>query len=72
MSAFLNQPQNAATLAAQNWPLDAEAFVRKTANDTARYETQKPLYDLIALAFNDHRYRDYKAPPKGPVPFRFC
>jgi len=71
MAAFLTRPQNAATLAEYGWPQQPEAFVLKTATEVARVETKRPLYDLIALAYNDPRYRDYKAPPKGPVAFRF-
>lgn len=58
LSALLSLPGNEATLLEAEWPTDPAEFVDRVANDFA--EGSGPLYDLIAIAFNDPRdeYRD--------------
>jgi len=70
LQKFILVPQNKEILERNNWPTDVDGFVK---NITCVLASDEPLYDLIALCFNDPRpcYQDYKGTgPKSPQPWR--
>ena len=73
LQAFLNHPNNKKILEEHDFPVCADTFVEKIASKMVCYDRQRPLYDLIALAFHDPReeYQSYIPKPNGPVPFTF-
>lgn len=71
LSDFLLCPENRAILEQNNWPGDADGFVRAAVN---RFADNQETYDLLALAFGNPRYRFYEEYDGGPIipalPFR--
>ena len=61
LQAFLDKPDNARILKTYQWPENAADFVMQVATVMADPEKQKPLYDLIAYAFDDPR-AEYRFP----------
>lgn len=52
---FLDKPDNARILETYQWPENAADFVMQVASVVVDPDKQKPLYDLIAYAFDDPR-----------------
>lgn len=71
LQAFLLLPENKSILERNDWPTQVADFVVQVAQVVAE---DRPLFDLIALAFNDPRpeYQPYARPTqRSPRPWRF-
>ena len=60
---FLDIPGNKKILQQHDWPANTEGFMKNVIEELA---PKGPLFDLVALAFNDHRYRNYNGYAGGP------
>lgn len=73
LQKFLDQEPQKKILSAENWPSNVHEFVKRCIVETASFDTQVALYDLIALAYNDPRpfYQSFKQQDHGPSPYAF-